>query len=190
MFQAPPKSSRELGDLVREASPNTTVWPRLSVWHGSADRTVKPTNAGEIIKQWLDVHELLLTPMSDQIVDGHCRQVWWNADGKTVIESYTISDIAHGAPVSILGSGMAGPYMIEAGISSSDHIAKFFGLNDAPIGARTKTTKKRVSLLNALRKTTRSHRIRAVRSWRDASASISKVLIALGLGKAYSKIDR
>jgi poly(hydroxyalkanoate) depolymerase family esterase len=56
MFQAPPKSSRELGDLVREASPNTAVWPRLSVWHGSADRTVKPSNAGEIIKQWLDVH--------------------------------------------------------------------------------------------------------------------------------------
>ena len=191
MFQAPPKSSRELGDLVREASPNTTVWPRLSVWHGSADRTVKPSNAGEIIKQWLDVHELPSTPMSDQIVDGHSRQVWWNVDGKTVIESYTISDIGHGTPISIVGSGMAGPYMIEAGISSSDHIAKFFGLKDAPIGAPTKTTERRVSLLDALRKTTRSRRFRAVRSWRDASDSISKVLIALGLGKApISKISR
>jgi poly(hydroxyalkanoate) depolymerase family esterase len=75
MFQAPPKSSRELGDLVREASPDRIVWPKLSVWHGSADRTVKPSNAGEIIKQWLDVHELPLTPMSEQIVDGHPRQV-------------------------------------------------------------------------------------------------------------------
>jgi len=82
MFQAPPKSSRELGDLVREASPNRNIWPKLSVWHGSADRTVKPSNAGEIIKQWLDVHGLPLTPMSDQIVDGHSRQVWWNADGE------------------------------------------------------------------------------------------------------------
>jgi poly(hydroxyalkanoate) depolymerase family esterase len=61
MFQAPPKSSSELGDLVRDASPNTAVWPRLSVWHGSADRTVKPSNAGEILKQWLDVHDLPLT---------------------------------------------------------------------------------------------------------------------------------
>ena len=74
--------------------------------------------------------------------------------------------------------------MIEAGISSSDHIAKFFGLNDAQIEAPTKTTKRRVSLLDALRKTTRSRRIRAVRSWRDASANIAKFLIALGLGKS------
>jgi poly(hydroxyalkanoate) depolymerase family esterase len=130
MFQAPPKSSRELGDLVREASPNRIVWPKLSVWHGSADRTVKPSNAGEIIKQWLDVHELPLTPMSEQIVDGHSRQVWWNADGETVIESYAITDMAHGTPLSHSEGGVVGPYMIEAGISSSDHIAKFFGLTD------------------------------------------------------------
>jgi poly(hydroxyalkanoate) depolymerase family esterase len=130
MFHAPPKSSRELGDLVREASPNRIVWPKLSVWHGSADRTVKPSNAGEIIKQWLDVHELPLTPMSEQIVDGHSRQVWWNADGETIIESYAITDMAHGTPLSHSEGGVVGPYMIEAGISSSDHIAKFFGLTD------------------------------------------------------------
>jgi len=130
MFKAPPKSSRELGDLVREASPNTAVWPRLSVWHGSADQTVKPSNAGEIIKQWLDVHGLPLNPMSEQIVDGQSRQVWWNTEGKTVIESFTIADMAHGTPLSSLGCGIAGPFMIDAGISSSDHIAKFFGLNE------------------------------------------------------------
>jgi poly(hydroxyalkanoate) depolymerase family esterase len=130
MFQAPPKSARELGDLVREASPDSIVWPKLSVWHGSADRTVKPSNAGEIIKQWLDVHELPSTPMSEQIVDGHARQVWWNADGETVIESYAITDMAHGIPLSHSEGGVVGPYMIEAGISSSDHIAEFFGLTD------------------------------------------------------------
>ena len=128
MLRAPPKSSRELGDLVREASPNRIVWPKLSVWQGSADRTVKPSNAGEIVKQWLDVHELPLTPMSEQIVDGHSRQVWWNADGETVIESYAIADMAHGIPLSHSEGGVVGPYMIEAGISSSDHIAEFFGL--------------------------------------------------------------
>jgi hypothetical protein len=126
MFQALPKTSRELGDLMREASPNTTAWPRLSVWHGSADRTVKPSNAGEIVKQWLDAHELPLPPMSTQMVGGHSRQVWWNADGKTVVESNTIADFGHGTPLSLLEGGVAGPYMIEAGISSSHHIAQFF----------------------------------------------------------------
>ena len=186
MFQAPPKSSRELGDLVREASPNTTVWPKLSVWHGSADRTVKPSNASEIIKQWLDVHGLPLAPMSEQIVDGHPRQVWWNADGETVIESYTITDMAHGTPLTRAEGGVAGPYMIEAGISSSDHIAKFFGLTDAPFKARVETTKSRrpVSLFGGLRKASRSPRIRGVRAWRDAGDSIAKILIAAGLMKA------
>src|SRR5260221_8398406 len=126
MFQAPPKSSRELGDLVREASPNRNVWPKLSVWHGTADRTVKPSNAGEIIKQWLDVHGLPLTPMSDQIVDGHSRQVWWNANGETVIESYTITDMAHGTPLTHSEGGVAGPYMIEAGIPFFASNPEFF----------------------------------------------------------------
>src|SRR5206468_4848038 len=113
MFEAQPKSSRELGDLVRDASPNTAAWPRLSVWHGSADRTVKPSNAGEIIKQWLDLHGLPAAPMSEQMIDGHPRQLWWNADGDTVIESYMIADMAHGTPLSRAEGGVAGPFMIE-----------------------------------------------------------------------------
>ena len=56
---------------------------------------MKPSNARDILKQWLDVHNLPLTPMSEQIVDGHSRQVWWNAEGKTAIESFTIANIAH-----------------------------------------------------------------------------------------------
>jgi poly(3-hydroxybutyrate) depolymerase len=149
MFQAPAKSFRELGDLVREAAPHRTVWPRLSVWHGSADRTVKPSNANEIIKQWLDIHGLPSAPMSEQSVDGHPRQVWWNAAGETVIESYTITDMAHGTPLSRSEGRVAGPYMIEAGISSSDHIARFFGLTDAPLEAPAKTIKRRAPLFGA-----------------------------------------
>jgi poly(hydroxyalkanoate) depolymerase family esterase len=184
MLQAPPKSASDLGDLVREASPNTTVWPKLSVWHGSADRTVKPSNAGEIIKQWLDIHGLPNAPMSEQIVDGHPRQVWWNAEGETVVESYTIIDMAHGTPLSRSEGGVAGPFMIEAGISSSDHIAKFFGLTDAPFKAPIKTIKRPGPLFAAVRKIIRPHRIRAVRAWRDMIANIAKRLKAVGLRKA------
>lgn len=39
------------------------------MWHGSADRTVNPGNADEIVKQWLDVHGLPLAPMSVGDVD-------------------------------------------------------------------------------------------------------------------------
>ena len=42
MMQSPPRPAGELGDLVRNASNHKGPWPKLSVWHGSADRTVNP----------------------------------------------------------------------------------------------------------------------------------------------------
>ena len=133
MMQSPSRPAGELGDLVRNASAHQGPWPKLSVWHGSADRTVNPANANEIVKQWLDVHDLPLAPMSEGTVDGYPHQVWWNADGETIVESYTITNMAHGTP---LGGdnderyGAQGAFLIEAGISSSYHIANFFGLTE------------------------------------------------------------
>ena len=134
MFQSSSRPAGELGDLVRNASNHKGPWPKLSVWHGSADRTVNPANANEIVKQWLDVHQLPSAPMSEGIVDGHPRQVWWNADGETMVESYTITDMAHGTPLGTAENdeqyGAQGAFLIEAGISSSYHIANFFGLTE------------------------------------------------------------
>jgi poly(hydroxyalkanoate) depolymerase family esterase len=123
---------RQLGDLVRKASDHRGRWPKLSVWHGSIDPVVNPANADEIVKQWLDVHDLPAAPMSEGIVNGHPHRVWWNADGETVVESYTITDMAHGTPLGLADNdnryGIEGAFLIEAGISSSWLIAKFFGL--------------------------------------------------------------
>jgi poly(hydroxyalkanoate) depolymerase family esterase len=134
MYQSPSRPASELGDLVRNASEHKGPWPKLSVWHGSADRTVNPANANEIVKQWLDVHHLPLAPMSNADVDGYPREVWWDADGETIIESYTITDMAHGTPLGIADNderyGAEGAFLIEAGISSSHHIASFFGLTE------------------------------------------------------------
>jgi feruloyl esterase len=104
----------------------------LSVWHGSADRTVHPSNADEIVKQWLDLHGLPSAPMSQGKVNGYPRQVWWNSDGETVVESYTITSMSHGTPLGVAANderyGVEGAYLLEVGISSSYHIANFFGL--------------------------------------------------------------
>ena len=139
MMQSTSRPAGKLGDLVRKASKHNGPWPKVSVWHGSADRTVNPGNANEIVKQWLDVHGLPSAPMSASDVDGHPREVWWNADGETVVESYTITDMAHGTPLGLAGNderyGAEGAFLIEAGISSSYHIADFFGLTDRIIPA-------------------------------------------------------
>ncbi|MCX7314064.1 MAG: PHB depolymerase family esterase [Alphaproteobacteria bacterium] len=132
MFQSPARPAREWGDLVRKASPHAGPWPRVSVWHGSVDTTVIPPNADEIIKQWTDVHGLAIAPSRRVNVDGHPREVWTDGNGAEQIESYTIANMAHGTPLAtseaVGACGEAGPFLLQVGISSSYHIAKFFNL--------------------------------------------------------------
>ncbi len=96
--------------------------------------TVNPGNANEIVKQWLDLHDLPDAPMAETNVDGYPRQAWWGKNGETLVESYAITDMAHGTPLGLADNdqryGVEGAFLIEAGISSSYHIAKFFGLTD------------------------------------------------------------
>lgn len=143
MFQGRTRPAREWGDLVRAASPHRGPWPKVSIWHGGADATVKPINAGEIAKQWIDVHGLQASPTSRDMVDGYPRQVWRGASGEELIEDYAIPNMAHGTPLATGEgddrSGAAGPFLLEVGISSSYHIAKFWGLTGRKIQAAEKT---------------------------------------------------
>jgi poly(hydroxyalkanoate) depolymerase family esterase len=130
------RSAREWGDLVRAASQHSGPWPRLSVWHGGADAVVKRENADQIVKQWIDVHGLDHQPTIEEMVDGYPRRVWRNRAGADVIELYVIPGMAHGAPLAT-GSdekhcGVPGAFLLEVGISSSYHIARFWGLSRHP----------------------------------------------------------
>ena len=135
MAQSPSRPANEWGDIVRRASPHTGSWPRVSVWHGGSDTTVVPANAREILKQWMDVHHVVDAAVREDIVDGVPHRAWKNSAGEDVVEYYAIPRMAHGTPLATgpgeRQGGAAGPYMLEAGISSSHHIAKFFGLTDA-----------------------------------------------------------
>jgi feruloyl esterase len=144
MFQSPSRSAREWGDLVRAAAPYGGPWPRISVWHGTADKIVVPSNAREILKQWTDVHGLSGMPSMEGSVAGYPRQVWLNDAGEELIESFAIN-IGHGTPLATGAAegecGVAGPFLLDAGISSSYHIAKFFRLTMEPaLAARAKQT--------------------------------------------------
>jgi feruloyl esterase len=147
MFQCPARSARAWGDLVRGASSHHGPWPRVSVWHGGADTTVIPSNAREIVKQWADVHGLPATATLEDTVDGYPRQVWRSATGEDLIESYTIPAMAHGAPLAVGEAndqcGAAGAFLLDVGISSSYHIAKFWGLAGRPRAAPRQARKPR-----------------------------------------------
>ncbi|WP_437181902.1 extracellular catalytic domain type 1 short-chain-length polyhydroxyalkanoate depolymerase [Rhodoplanes serenus] len=137
MTRCPSRSAQEWGDLVRAAAPRGLRWPRISVWHGTADRTVIPANAREILKQWTNVHGLSEMPSGAATVDGYDRKVWTDAAGDEAIEFYGIADMAHGTPLSTGEAdnecGIAGPYLLDIGISSSYHITKFFGPTTATV---------------------------------------------------------
>ena len=68
----------------------------------------------------------------EETVDGYPRRVWRNEEGQDVIESFTITSMAHGTPLETGDGenayGSAGPFLLDVGISSTYHIARFWGL--------------------------------------------------------------
>ena len=132
IFQGRSRSAQEWGELVRSACGHQGPWPRVSVWHGDADSSVKPMNADEIVKQWTELHGLATIPAVEQTVSGYPHHAWHSPDGEVLVESYTITGMPHGAPVDPGEQehqcGIAAPYFLDVGISSSYHIARFFGL--------------------------------------------------------------
>lgn len=126
-------SDRRLHKLVRGASNFTGPWPTISVWHGSSDTTVDSSNADSVVRQWQKIHKVEGPPTRVETVEGFPRQVWCDPNGREVIEEYIIDRMGHGTPISAEGSeglGKEGRYMLEVGISSTRHIAEFWGLID------------------------------------------------------------
>jgi poly(hydroxyalkanoate) depolymerase family esterase len=134
MFDGRTRGAAELGALVRRAAPKGGRPPRLSIWHGDADGTVKPHNAGEIAKQWASAHGLSIQPSRTEALPGRTRAVWRSPDtGEVLIESNLLKGFGHATPLSTRGAagvGQAAPYMLEAGVSSSLEIARFWGIAD------------------------------------------------------------
>jgi poly(hydroxyalkanoate) depolymerase family esterase len=134
MFTERYSSRRDLGDRVRAASKHQGMWPKISVWHGSADPIVKSSNAEQIVQQWTNVHALSATPSYEVSIGRHTRRVWNDSNGDTLVEAFTISGMGHGVPLALNGDrescGAVGPFFLDAEISSTHHIANFWGLGD------------------------------------------------------------
>jgi feruloyl esterase len=131
MFQGRSQSPRRWGDLVRGAHPYAGPWPRVSIWQGDADKTVKPSNAEALVQQWSDLHGLAAGPTRTSVNRNHRRDVWLSAAGDPVVELNTITGLGHGTPVAGQGAegwGAAGPFLLEAGVSSSLHLLEFWGV--------------------------------------------------------------
>jgi feruloyl esterase len=144
MFQGVRHSPQVWGDRVRAASSFRGPWPKVSVWHGDADTTVKPDNGEAVALQWSNVHGLPLQPGATETHGLVDRSVWLDGRGVPVVERFVIHGLGHGTPLATLGPegcGEAGPFLLEAGVSSSLQIAKFWGVAGAVREAAAQSAK-------------------------------------------------
>jgi poly(hydroxyalkanoate) depolymerase family esterase len=136
MSHARLRQPREWGDLVRAAAPRPPGgrYPRVAIWQGTADHTVSPANAGQLQRQWGDVHGIEGLPGVADAVDGVPHHAWRDAEGRVVLETYSVPGLGHAVPVNPSAAdpdarcGQAGGYFSASGISSSWQIASSWGL--------------------------------------------------------------
>jgi feruloyl esterase len=132
MRSAPLHTPAQWGDMVRAACDYHGPRPKISVWHGALDTTVNINNSQAILAQWADLHGLPLTIARQELVDGAIHLSWSDR-----LEAYTLAGLGHGTPIASSDLGQPGPFIIEAGISSTRRIAQFWGLKPSWLATLT-----------------------------------------------------
>jgi poly(hydroxyalkanoate) depolymerase family esterase len=135
MFTDQGYAAQALGDYVRAASNHRGPWPMISVWHGTRDPIVNASNGEHIIRQWTNVYGFSENPSYEEFVERYTRRVWIDANGNARIEAFSVHDMAHGVPLATTeeSCGSAGAFFLDAGVSSTHHIARFWRLHEAVV---------------------------------------------------------
>ena len=162
MFIGRTREPRFWGDAVRAAAPTPARWPTIAVWQGTKDSVVKPINAGELVKQWTNVHGVASEVPHEDQVGATTRRVWRDADGRACVTEYCVPGLGHGMPVA--DEEPPAPFFLPAGLSAATQIARDFGLatRDTPdvektgLGPQRRKRSLLARLASAAEKITRS----------------------------------
>lgn len=140
MSRADGRAAPELGALVRGAAPLGGRIPKIAIWHGTSDATVSPANADDLARQWAWTHGLSVEPSETRALPRRTQAIWRApATGEVMMELNLVQGLGHGTPLAAGGPeglGASAPFMLEAGISSSLEILRFWGLAEG-MAART-----------------------------------------------------
>ncbi|MFI6781556.1 PHB depolymerase family esterase [Micromonospora sp. NPDC050276] len=95
------RTPQQWGDLVREAYPGYTgPRPRMQIWHGTNDETLRYPNFGEQVKQWTNVHGLSQTPTyTDSPQSGYTRTRYGSNGPMAPVEAISMQGVTHNLPV-------------------------------------------------------------------------------------------
>ncbi|MGW2514246.1 extracellular catalytic domain type 1 short-chain-length polyhydroxyalkanoate depolymerase [Streptomyces scopuliridis] len=123
-------------DKVRAVYPGYGgPWPAVSVWQGTTDTTVVPANLTETVEQWTAVHGTDATPDATDTVASYPHAVYRDGAGRDVVETYSLTGMAHGQPVDpgtgAEQCGTAGAYILDVGLCASYRIGLFWDLDGA-----------------------------------------------------------
>ncbi|MGV9454950.1 extracellular catalytic domain type 1 short-chain-length polyhydroxyalkanoate depolymerase [Streptomyces sp. NPDC003635] len=134
MYVGATQTPDQWGDRVRAARPGYGgPWPTLTVLQGTADYTVKPVNMADLVEQWTDVHGADRTADVTDSVAGYPHQVYRDAAGTPVVETYSVTGMGHGQPVDP-GSGdtqcgTAGAHFLDVNLCAAYRLGLAWGLD-------------------------------------------------------------
>jgi acetylxylan esterase len=94
-------TAEEWGTMARNMDPGYTGFrPRIQLWHGDADTTIKPANQTEAIKQWTNVLGLSTAPTSTMTVQisgkSFKHEQWQDKCGSIALDAWTELGGPHG----------------------------------------------------------------------------------------------
>ncbi|BCM71886.1 hypothetical protein EASAB2608_07220 [Streptomyces sp. EAS-AB2608] len=91
------RTPQQWGDLVRAAYPGYTgPRPRMQLWHGTEDDTLRYPNFGEEIKQWTNVLGVSQTPAAtDTPAAGWTRTRYGATGDRAPVEAISLQGVGH-----------------------------------------------------------------------------------------------
>ncbi|NMO17660.1 PHB depolymerase family esterase [Pyxidicoccus fallax] len=133
------KTPAAWGDFVRSAWSSagyTGPRPRVTLWHGTSDFTVRPANLTEAMEQWTNVHGIDQTPDTSETVGGFPHKVYRDGAGTALVETWEITNMGHAVgfdaqfsfPGSTTACGTTGAYLTDVNLCSVYYQAQFLGL--------------------------------------------------------------
>jgi poly(hydroxyalkanoate) depolymerase family esterase len=121
------RTAEEWADQARHVGPRgyRGDWPRLSIWHGQLDPVVDPANGDLMAQQWRALHGLAQAPATASEHLG-LRHLAWGNRRHPAVELRMLTTLRHGYPTDMEGDPAA--YILPAGISATNEIARFWAL--------------------------------------------------------------
>jgi endo-1,4-beta-xylanase len=94
------KTPQQWGDLARSMNPGYSgPYPRMQLWHGTADPTLNYVNFGEEVKQWTNLDGVSQNPaLSDSPQSGWTRSRYGNGGTMPPVEGISVAGAGHELP--------------------------------------------------------------------------------------------